>query len=562
MKRASRRCAVTWCGAVGSIVLGGIAPGLHARPEPPAAVVETRTGTGRTWSAAACLDVLENTPVRPASRPLRREAAARLLELYGPALLMASNHALRLEDGGGRPVRLRLRRGAGPGGVEPSRFVALEPADRVPRGGLPRFAPAAGEGVPLVATLRPVSPVNVPGPVPTRPVAGLAWAVTAVPVLRPPTAGARRTPTLSFDLYDPHGVGRVTGNAGRSLPLAADYRTPLAVIYRHFGPQRRGLRGFLGSGGGDFSSTGLYASQLPATDKTPLVFVHGLISDPTDFYRLHNALEADPAVRRRYQVWVFYYPTSLPIPYSAMLLREDLEAFIRQLDPAGTHPALHRAVLVGHSMGGVLCRLVVADGGGVYYRHFFRRPLAELSLTGPQRTLVRRGFFYRASPDVHRVIFVATPHQGSQLAGGFLGNLGRLLVRVPRVVRTRIGAIVSRNRAAMAAGAPLKPSSSLDSLSPHDPLIAAVADMPLRPGVGQHSILGDRGRGGPPERSSDGVVPYPSSHLPRAESEFIVPAGHTGTLKRPETAREIIRILTRTPSKPPQTYDQTRDERS
>ena len=504
---------------------------------------DTQTATELASAAlttAASLDVLENG----ADAAARRQAAARLIDLYAPALLAAPRQTVVVPvESGGRFLRLRLRQGAGPGGVAPTRFVRLKPTDDLTPTRLAPVTRTLGVGVPLVATLRPMMPVNVPGPVPTQPVAGIVWAVPAVPVLgAPPSAGGRRVRTLTFDLYDPHGIGRITGPGGCSHPLAADYSTPLAAMHRHFGPQRRGLRGFL-SGSGDFSSTGLYPSQQPTLDKTPLVFVHGLISDPTDFYPLHNALEHDPEVRRRYQVWFFYYPTSLSVVYSAMLLREDLEAFVHQLDPRGTHPALHRVVLVGHSMGGVLCRLAISDGGDAYYRHFFRRPVDELTLSSSDRQLVRRGFFYHASPDVAQVVFVATPHRGNKLAGGLLGNLGRLMVRVPLAVRTRVNEIVFRNRTALAAGAPLKPGSSLDSLSPRDPLVAAVNDLPMRPGVRVHSILGDRGRGGPPERSSDGVVSYASSHLPQAESERLVPAGHVGTLKRPETAEEVLRIL-------------------
>ena len=66
----------------------------------------------------------------------------------------------------------------------------------------------------------------------------------------------------------------------------------------------------------------------------------------------------------------------------------------------------------------------------------------------------------------------------------------------------------------------------------------------MRLGVRLHSILGDRARRGPLNRSSDGVVPYASSHLPQAESEVIVPASQTGTLKRPETIAKLVRILT------------------
>jgi hypothetical protein len=62
-----------------------------------------------------------------------------------------------------------------------------------------------------------------------------------------------------------------------------------------------------------FPSTGIYSLENSTPDKTPLVLVHGLISDPGDFHVLINDLAGDEEVRRRYQVWIFYYPTSFPV---------------------------------------------------------------------------------------------------------------------------------------------------------------------------------------------------------------------------------------------------------
>jgi hypothetical protein len=56
-----------------------------------------------------------------------------------------------------------------------------------------------------------------------------------------------------------------------------------------------------------------------------------------------------------------------------------------------------------------------------------------------------------------------------------------------------------------------------------------------------HSIIGDRGRGDTPN-SSDGVVPYWSSHLDGAESEKIVPSGHAAH-RDPQAIAEMVRIL-------------------
>ena len=56
-----------------------------------------------------------------------------------------------------------------------------------------------------------------------------------------------------------------------------------------------------------------------------------------------------------------------------------------------------------------------------------------------------------------------------------------------------------------------------------------------------HTLIGDRGKRNSP-LSSDGVVPYRSSHLEGAESELIVPGPH-GAYEVKETIAELVRIL-------------------
>jgi hypothetical protein len=52
-----------------------------------------------------------------------------------------------------------------------------------------------------------------------------------------------------------------------------------------------------------------------------------------------------------------------------------------------------------------------------------------------------------------------------------------------------------------------------------------VNKLPITRGIPYHSIIGDRGGGDTPN-SSDGVVPYWSSHLDGAQSELIVNSDH------------------------------------
>jgi len=83
--------------------------------------------------------------------------------------------------------------------------------------------------------------------------------------------------------------------------------------------------------------------------------------------------------------------------------------------------------------------------------------------------------------------------------------------------------------------------NSIDTLSPNDPFVKEMNTLPMAKRIPYHSIIGDRGRGDTPN-SSDGVVPYWSSHLDGAESEKIVPCGH-GAQHTPEAIAEVVRIL-------------------
>jgi hypothetical protein len=63
----------------------------------------------------------------------------------------------------------------------------------------------------------------------------------------------------------------------------------------------------------------------------------------------------------------------------------------------------------------------------------------------------------------------------------------------------------------------------------------------MTPGVPYHTIIGDRGRGDSPN-SSDGTVPYWSSHMQGAATEDIVPSNHSAH-QDPHAIAEVLRIL-------------------
>jgi hypothetical protein len=91
-----------------------------------------------------------------------------------------------------------------------------------------------------------------------------------------------------------------------------------------------------------------------------------------------------------------------------------------------------------------------------------------------------------------------------------------------------------------------KMPNSIDFLNPENRFVKTLDKLPLAPGIPFHTILGDRGKGGNLSHtepvSSDGIVPYWSSHLDGAQSEVIIPSGHW-TNQHPQGIAEVKRIL-------------------
>jgi hypothetical protein len=88
--------------------------------------------------------------------------------------------------------------------------------------------------------------------------------------------------------------------------------------------------------------------------------------------------------------------------------------------------------------------------------------------------------------------------------------------------------------------------NSVDTMSSQNRFVKTINTFPLSTTIPYHSIMGDRGKGGNKDTtkpiSSDGLVPYWSSHLDGAKSELIVPSGHSAH-QNPQAIEEVKRIL-------------------
>jgi pimeloyl-ACP methyl ester carboxylesterase len=255
-----------------------------------------------------------------------------------------------------------------------------------------------------------------------------------------------------------------------------------------------------------------------------------------------EALEADPVIGDLYQFWTFGYSTGDPIPYSAWLLRRDLDELRQKFDPDGTDAAFGRMVVVGHSMGGLLTKMMVQDAGTRLWQLVSDRPFEELAGDPEDRDLFRQALFFKPRPDVRRVIFIATPHRGSRVDRGGLARLGSRLVRHLEPLEESFGRLKARNGSAffserLREGLP----TSIDELEWGSPILTGLSDLKLAPDVAAHSVIADL-RSPPRVGGSDGLVPYDSAHLDGVASESLVSSVHL-CQAHPAVIREVRRIL-------------------
>lgn len=339
--------------------------------------------------------------------------------------------------------------------------------------------------------------------------------------------------SATLELHDPLQAEKIS-IAGRNPDLAADFSAPVSMHLSVARPDKLGLIRLLNPQ--KYSDTArLTRLQDYDRQRTPVLFVHGLDSTPATWTLMYHSLMNDPDIRKHYQFWVFSYPSGYPYPYSASLLRNELDGVRR------VFPDSKDMVIIGHSMGGMISRLMVTDAGDRIWREMFGKSPAETKIRGASRELLEDAVVFNRRDEIDTAIFVASPHRGSELSNHFIGRMFSRLVRLPTFItdaRNVFASILTADAASLQLD---RAPNSIDTLSPNNRFVREVNKLPIAPGITYHSIMGDRGKGNTPD-SSDGIVPYWSSRLEGAASEKIVPSGHSAHVN-PEGIEEVRRIL-------------------
>ena len=142
-------------------------------------------------------------------------------------------------------------------------------------------------------------------------------------------------------------------------------------------------------------------------NKVVVLVIHGLMDSPSTWAPMIINLRSDPEIRKYYQFWFYSYPSRYPYPYTASILREILNGVEKRF-------SLHKPmVVIGHSMGGCISRLLITDMGETLWERLFNHTPAETRLLASSRKLYTDALIFKHREEIGRVIFISSPLKGS-----------------------------------------------------------------------------------------------------------------------------------------------------
>ncbi len=357
-------------------------------------------------------------------------------------------------------------------------------------------------------------------------------------VLRPIGDGIVSAGQFVLEFVDPLRVTSLSVG-GTEVEIVRDLTAPLSYILAR--KDKNVVKQFLNPGTVS-ESGGLLMLEPYQPGKIPVIFVHGLLSDPYTWANVANELRARPELFQRYQIWGFEYATGEPFLKSAALFREQLLEIQFQFDPTGTDEALSKMVLVGHSMGGLISKLQITHSGDYLWNSVSCRPLDQITTSPATRNRLSHLFHFEPSPSVKRVVFIGTPHRGSPWARRPAGRFGAKLIEQPSTMKEIHQQLQSDNPGVFSREFRRRIPASIDLLRPDSNLLLSMNCLPHDESVPMHSIIGSGYRmiGA---RDSDRAVPVWSARIPRVVSEKFVHAKHTKLHGDPVVIDEVFCIL-------------------
>ena len=368
----------------------------------------------------------------------------------------------------------------------------------------------------------------------------LAATITAEPHSANSIEDILNRPHFKLKAYDPYKYESAQ-IAQKNYPLAANFSAPYGLWLAQ---NNLGKSAYLSLIDREerLSMPHLYLLEPYNPNKKVIVLIHGLASSPEAWIRLTNDIMGDPVLRENFQVWQVFYSTNMPILESRFQIYALLQQGLKQVSPSAA--AKKDAVVIGHSMGGILARLLVSD--------------TDLTQPAIQMLKNRRLERFKSDPllqarlrlkpitNFNRAIFLAAPHKGTEFADRWFTLAARKVIRLPTAFLSAFADTLQQHEVDLknltkeiGHGVIQNGPSDLSKNSKFTELTEDI--LPVK-GFKYHSIIGNNTDSTEHLLMNDDVVHYNSAHLDGAVSEKIIKGGHS-IQETPEAVLELRRIL-------------------
>lgn len=294
----------------------------------------------------------------------------------------------------------------------------------------------------------------------------------------------------------------------------------------------------------------LYMLEPYNPNKKVIVMIHGLASSPEAWINVTNDIMGDSVLRDQYQVWQIFYSTNMPIIESRYqiyaLLKQAFEGVNAKYP---NKPATH-SVLIGHSMGGVISRLLVSNDDFTPQIMEFLKQKRNRNYRRLQEMPIARDRLKMNAlvPPIDRAIFLSTPFHGTDYADRWFTLAARRIIKLPQSFLTATVETVKQGLTGDLTddffegfGRDLLQNGPSD-LSKKSNFTKFTQNAHIVPDVKYHLIIGNNTKSDQKDIITDGVVPYRSAHIEGAQSEKIIHGGHS-IQYTPEAILELRRIL-------------------
>ncbi len=367
----------------------------------------------------------------------------------------------------------------------------------------------------------------------------LAATLTAEPIAANSIEEILNSKSFQIKAYDPYKYEQVK-IANKDYALAANFSAPYGLWLAQ---NNLGKSAYLSLIDRDEKLTlpHLYMLEPYNPNKKIIVLIHGLASSPEAWIRLTNDIMGDPVLREHYQVWQVFYSTNMPIIESRFQIYALLTQSFNKV--SNNAPAKKDAVLIGHSMGGIIARLLVSQ--------------ADISQNALKMMNSRQLDQYRGIPVIKermeiddipnfsRAIFLAAPHRGTEYADRWFTKAARKIIKLPGAFLSAMGDVLTQEEDLKDLFKEIDHGliqNGPSDLSYKSKFIALTEDIQPRKGLKFHSIMGNNTNSQDKNHISDDIVSYSSAHLDGAVSEKIIKGGHS-IQETPEAVLELRRIL-------------------